>query len=271
MNALYYKMIDTGSRRAKSTLVLIGGYTADLNLWRPLIREMKSHNADMHVLAIDNLGAGQSPQPSELYTTREMARDVCACLDRLGVVNAVVLGHSMGSAIAQHIALCCPRRVAHLLLVSSFARLDKVASKFLQARYELMAANIDKALVAKASMPSLFGNRFLEDDENVRLGIQRVIENPQTAEGMRGQLHACVTHDTVEALSGITCRTKVIYGDRDVLIHPAHSELLHRRIAGSKLVCLPDCGHMVPLESPRDLCEQVLASTYPASDLALVN
>ncbi len=269
MNALYYKLIDTGPQRTDNTLVLIGGYTSDLNLWHPLIKEIKKENVSMHVLAIDNLGAGRSPQPKGLYTTREMAKDVCACMDQLGIERATILGHSMGSAIAQHIALHCPCRVGHLFLISSFARLDTVAVKFLEGRYELLAHGVDRELVAKACLASLFGNRYLENEENIRTGIQRVIENPQTAEGMRGQLHACKTHDTVKSVSGISCRTTIVLGGRDVLIHPEHSEFLHERIAGSKLVRLEEYGHMLPLECPRALCEQVLSSTYPAADMAL--
>ncbi len=235
------------------------------------MKEIKSTNVSMHILTIDNLGAGRSPQPRELYTTREMAKSVCACLDKLDIVNAIVLGHSMGSAIAQHIALCCPKRVRRLFLVSSFAKLDTVAARFLQARYELMAAHVEKALVAKASMPSLFGNRFLENEDNVALGIQRVIENPQTPNGMKGQLNACITHNTLKSISDIQCDTTIIVGTRDVLIHPEHSTVLHERIPGSELISLEDYGHMLPLECPEKLCRHLVSSDTRIPELTYID
>ena len=72
--------------------------------------------AEFDVVALDNRGAGQSDAPDRSFTLADMADDVVALMDELGVRTAHICGASMGGMIAQELALRHPERVLTLQL-----------------------------------------------------------------------------------------------------------------------------------------------------------
>lgn len=207
----------------------------------------------MPAIFIDNLGSGKSPQPEGEYTTQLMSKKILELFDFLKIKNLVLIGHSLGGAIAQQIAITNCYIVNQLFLISSFAKVDSVCRQFLTSRYELMLAGISKELIAKVSIPTIFANEYLNDVNNLELAINRVINNPQGLNGMYGQLTACLEHDTLNTINKIRCSTTIITGDSDILVNKKHSELMHQLIPKSKFIALDDCGHMIQLEKPNHL------------------
>ena len=75
------------------------------------------------MLAIDNRGSGCSSKPEcEAYSIADMAADVIALLDALGIERAHVNGISMGGAVAQYLAIHYPERVKSVILTNTFPR-----------------------------------------------------------------------------------------------------------------------------------------------------
>src|SRR5262245_37164028 len=74
------------------------------------------------LVLVDNRDAGESGEASAPYGLGEMATDALGVMDALGIERFHVMGASMGGAIAQHLALQAPTRVASLVLASTWAR-----------------------------------------------------------------------------------------------------------------------------------------------------
>ncbi|MCG8419715.1 MAG: alpha/beta hydrolase, partial [Proteobacteria bacterium] len=72
---------------------------------------------DLRVVAPSQRGHGDSGHPAGGYGVDDFAADAIALLDALGIERAAVVGHSMGSFIAQQVALRAPQRVTHLILI----------------------------------------------------------------------------------------------------------------------------------------------------------
>src|SRR5258708_4370380 len=106
---IYYRT--SGPRRAEP-LVLIMGLGWDMTGWQLLM----PHLADYRVLRIDNRGTGRSDKPDRPYSVRQMALDVIRCMNATGVDSAHVYGASLGSMIAQELALSYPERARTLIL-----------------------------------------------------------------------------------------------------------------------------------------------------------
>lgn len=254
---LNYKIYHKSNDIDASWFVFLAGFTGTYETWNMLCDKiLEKHN--ISILLIDNLGAGKSSQPSGEYTTVIMAEKVFEVIIELKLNNITLVGHSLGGAIAQQIAINNPKIIKNLILLSSFAKLDFIAQHFLISRYELSKANVDKNLIAKAAIPSIFGNEFLTNESNIKLAIQRVVDNPQTLDGMFGQLSACLSHDTTKIIQEINCPTKIISGANDILVAPNHSTLLNLLIPKSSLCFIPNCGHMIQLEKPNELLAMLI-------------
>jgi pimeloyl-ACP methyl ester carboxylesterase len=192
------------------------------------------------VIAVDLPGHGDSPGPAR-RAVADYARDLLAFLDALGLARAVVIGHSMGGAIALSLALDSPDRVAGIGLVSTGARL-RVTPAILQATadpatfsaaVEVMA---DWSFGAEAS-PAL----RTEFGEGLR-GLPAAV--------VHGDFCACDAFDVRERLGEIRLPTVVVCGDADRSTPPRYSEFLKANIVGARLTIIPGAGHMLALEAP---------------------
>src|ERR1700716_2605767 len=93
-------------------LVLIMGLGWDMTGWELLM----PHLAEYRVLRLDNRGTGRSDKPDRPYSIRQMALDVIRCMNAAGIESAHIYGASLGSMIAQEVALDYPARVGSLVL-----------------------------------------------------------------------------------------------------------------------------------------------------------
>lgn len=108
---LYYERHGERGER----LLLVHGFTGDVTDWRHQVAEFsRTHRVLMH----DNRGHGRSAAPSgdEAYSIARMADDALAMATHAGFERFHLLGHSMGGAIAQEMALRAPQRLLSLTL-----------------------------------------------------------------------------------------------------------------------------------------------------------
>jgi len=95
-------------------VVLLHGLCGDLAFWHPAI--VASLAKDHRVTRMDLRGHGYSGRPSSGYTTRDLAGDLAALLDSLGIARASLVGHSFGGAVALHFAALHPERTESVVL-----------------------------------------------------------------------------------------------------------------------------------------------------------
>jgi pimeloyl-ACP methyl ester carboxylesterase len=109
-----YKQLGNGSI---TPIVLIAGGGMTMDMWNPtLLKELSSNQT---VIIFDNRGAGESTKGTEEYSITQLANDTSGLLDALKIGKADILGYSMGSFIAQELALMYPNRVDSLILYAS--------------------------------------------------------------------------------------------------------------------------------------------------------
>src|SRR6476660_9398247 len=86
-------------------LILIMGLGAPGSRW---MDHVAAYEKRFRCFLIDNRGAGDPDKPDGPYTTKMMADDTAGLMQALGIENARIAGISMGSAIAQELALSYP-------------------------------------------------------------------------------------------------------------------------------------------------------------------
>jgi pimeloyl-ACP methyl ester carboxylesterase len=163
------------------------------------------------------------------------------------VPNPIIVGHSMGGAIAIEYALRHPD-LAGLGLVGTGARL-KVRPEFLSlilTDYEEACRHIASWSVSPTCEPIII-KRIA--DEMLKIDSKVTYED----------FMACDRFDRMNDVGRIQCRTLIVCGTDDRLTPPKYSQYLHDKIRNSKLMVIPEAGHAVMLEKSR-LFNEVLES-----------
>jgi pimeloyl-ACP methyl ester carboxylesterase len=179
-----------------------------------------------------------------------MTTDTTSLMDHLGHRTAVVMGVSMGGAIAQRVALEHPDRVSGLVLAMTWARpLEFMRRQNAIARI-LVNAGGPGALV-EATLVRMFTPRFFEIGQE---SIDRMVDvfreggdEMATEQVLLGQLDALDKHDVLAELPRISCPTLVIGGEMDVMVPGFASEEIAATIPGAELAMFRT-GHGLMIE-----------------------
>jgi pimeloyl-ACP methyl ester carboxylesterase len=238
---------DTGSG---DPIVFICGLSADLQVWRFQVPELgKTHR----VITYDNRGAGRSDAPDEPYAIAQMADDLVALLDHLGVDRAAIAGWSMGGVIAQTLALAHPQRVARLLLLGSFAAPDGYLAAAISNWVNVRRSNMSYEQVVRHVARLVYSPALANKPQAYEAFIQAMLSNPfrQTEHGFFRQAAALLAYAAPDRLGELAAPTTVLVGEHDQLTPPYLSMKLAQAIPGARLQVLP-AGHSGFVERPDD-------------------
>lgn len=236
-------------------LLLISGLSAQRPFWglaRPLLSAFT-------VIAFDNRDIGASGLAGGPYTVADMARDARCVLDAAGIAKAHVVGHSMGGAIAQELAIAAPERVDRLVLANSYARQDLYSREALRLIGDLRR-QLDDELVFGAALTSFVIGAHTLRHNSLYGFVQAALDAGlrQDKAAFLRQLDACLQADTFDRLYTITAPTLVLYADGDRLFSSAMArEIVSGLPAGAGLDEIVDSGHCPMVEQPEAFAEVV--------------
>jgi pimeloyl-ACP methyl ester carboxylesterase len=233
----------TANRRPSDSpalLLLHGAGGSRLN-WPPELHRLGG--ATVYTLDLPSHGRSEGQGRD---TVTGYAEDVLAFFDAVGIERAVVVGHSMGGAIALTMALDSPERVAGLVLIATGARL-RVAPSILERIPTDFEAALD-IITRYAWAPEV-------SSELVDLGREHLREAGPDV--LLGDLTACDRFDVMERLGEIDVPTLVLSGSADRLAPVKYARYLADHISSAQIVIIEGAGHMVMLERPTEVAEAV--------------
>jgi pimeloyl-ACP methyl ester carboxylesterase len=196
-------------------------------------------------IIIELPGHGKSGGGGEQEIGR-YAEHVHAFLKAMGLLKISLVGHSMGGAIVQTLALTHPELIHKIVLVGTGARL-RVYPGILNGIKDHFEESVPKivrfAFSRKAST------------DLIAKGTSNMIKcRPEV---LYGDFSACDRFDLMREVEKIDLTTLILSGEEDEMTPVKYSQFLHDRIKGSKMEILPDAGHMVMMESPQAFNEKV--------------
>lgn len=231
-------------------MVFVHGLLASSATWQEVLVPA---SAGRPAIAVDLPGFGCSdrPWPSD-YSVDGTARALLTYLDARGISRAALVGNSLGGAIAMLIAAENPERVTHLVLA---------APATAEARIKwpvgmLRARRLGEAALATARRPFVaYGLRHWLFADGARVTDHAIDDAwlPLTVPGTRRAALAAIRSDRSRfhgLEERIRVRTLIVWGARDRLLSVGDGSRLAARIAGSRLVVLPDAGHLPQREQP---------------------
>ena len=205
--------------------------------WR---RQLDALGTDHSGLAPDLPGHGRSTGLDGLASIEAYGDFVGAFSAALGLRPAVLVGRSMGGAVALTVAARHPARVQALVLVCTAAQFTFPP--------ERLATHRD---VVRGRLPQQFTTETFSPATGLDVMREAWTEQVKTDPRVRyTDLLACEAFDARPLLAGIRVPTLVVAGADDGVTPVACSEALARGIVGARLEVIPQAGHQAPLEQP---------------------
>ena len=262
--------LETGSPQAPP-VVFLHGFPTHAFLWRHVLHDLAG---EIRGLAPDLLGLGDTVvSPYEDFSAPMQAEIVLEWLDKMGVDEAVLVGHEQGGAVAQQVVANHPERVSALVLVDSVAYDNWPIPAAAQVMRLARTPGLDTVVYAldlprRVAHNARLGFRRAVHDKSLITGdvIEEYLRPVSTVEGReRGRrfLLAGDNRYTLEAVPGLRAFDKparVVWGADDAYFSPSWGQRLVAELAGAdRLDLVPFCGHLVPEERPAEVAAAVRA------------
>jgi pimeloyl-ACP methyl ester carboxylesterase len=233
--------IESGPAQAP-VILLIHGYTDSARDWQPLEPYL---NSRFRLIMVDLRGHGASSQPDCCYTRFDLAYDLHLLLEQLHIERADVVGHSLGSLVAQTLAELWPERTRKLILISSTGTSFGTGTWLTDVQRLTDPISPDSAFMRSwwqqsiAINPESFSEQQRRDAAAIPARIWKAIAD-----------QSLVGVDLAPMLDRIHAPTLLIWGGRDSLVSAEGRERLHNGIAASRAKVFATLGHDLFWEAP---------------------
>jgi non-heme chloroperoxidase len=229
-------------------------------IWIPVARRLVE--SGHRVVLYDQRGHGASSRGTAPLSIETLADDLAAVLEARHVDDAVLAGHSMGGMTIMALATYHPdvlvaRARAIVLVATAAADLGSGPPGA-----ERVAAGLIASPAISMALRSPAGQRFVRgvfgvDPVRAHMDLTRRLFAETAPQVRAGFLSAMTTMNLLEGIATIGIPTTVVIGSLDRLTHPTRSDQMVAAVSGARLVTLPGRGHMLPLEDPEAITEEI--------------
>jgi pimeloyl-ACP methyl ester carboxylesterase len=230
-------------------VILLHGYT---DSGFTFSRALPHFDPSWRVYIPDQRGHGDSERPAGGYTFPDFVADVIAFMDAKGIRRATLVGHSMGSIVAQGVALAAPERIDRLVLVGSATTVrNEVVEEFRQAVEKLSDpvpeefAREFQVSCVHHPVPNEFMDRIVAQSRKAPARVWKAV--------VAGMLAG----DYKARLSDIRTPTLIIWGDRDAFFLRAEQDSLAAALPNAVLKVYPETGHCPNWERPEQFAQDL--------------
>jgi len=228
-------------------LMLGHSLTFDSAMWEAASGQLSDR---FRVLRVDLPGHGASGHPYRDYTLEEMADDLAAVLDHLGIDRCGYAGHSMGGMVGMRFALAHPARVASLaLLNTSAAEQEQPMRDLFHQVNESSRGKPSDAQTVKFVMGLMFSGGFMVEQPDKVAPFEQLLFEPTDGEGVYWAARGVIFRTNVlDRLSSLDLPTLVITSDGDTSVPTSHSQAIASSMTCAELINLGGAGHLTPIE-----------------------
>jgi pimeloyl-ACP methyl ester carboxylesterase len=249
---LYYAA-HRSREREPLPIVLIHGAGGNHLFWPPALRRL-SPWAATYLPDLPGHGRSAGPGFNSVEAFADVVQQMCHLLY---LTNVVVIGHSMGGAVALAIALRWPDLCHSLVLLNSAAKFD-VPRAILHALAEERERAIE-LIIEHAFSPEFSDDSMSAPGPVVEAARRMMLELPLTT--LRDDYLACHEFDVTDQLDHIEVPTLIVCATGDALTPLRDQYALAEQIPGSRLALIANAGHAAPLTHAQEVRREILAFT----------
>lgn len=234
-------------------VIFLHGVTDSWRSFEPVLRRLPP---SMRAFALSQRGHGGSSHPATGYRYRDFSEDVRGFMDAMGLSSAVIVGHSMGSLVAQRLAVDHPDRIRGLVLVGAFATIhgNQGIADFVETTIRPLTDPIppdfarewQESTTARPIDPGLLDTVVRET-----LKVPARVWH-QTFDGF------LATPDFSGDLRRVAAPALVVWGDQDTYASRGDQDVLAAAIPVVRRVTLEGVGHAVHWEVPDRFVAELL-------------
>jgi pimeloyl-ACP methyl ester carboxylesterase len=212
------------------------------------------------VIRPDLPGSARSALPAQALSIQSYVESMEALLADLGIETVHVMAHSMGTMVAQHLAVRNPGLVKSLALFGPMVAPPEPARPNILAR--AAAARGGVAAIQEIADAIVKGatSRETKELQPAVLALVRESVMRQSPEGYAQSCEALANAHSA-AIERVKVPTLLVTGDQDGVAPPANVDAMAARIGGSRRVVFEGCGHWTTFEKPQR-CMQELEAFY---------
>jgi pimeloyl-ACP methyl ester carboxylesterase len=230
-------------------IILLHGYT---DSWFSFSRVLPNLDQSYHVYILDQLGHGDSERPRSGYTFPDFAADVIAFMDAKGIMRATLVGHSMGSFVAQGVALAAPERVERLVLIGSATTVRNQTVLEFQEAVENLGEPVPAEFAREFQvstvhqpLPNEFMDRVVTESRKLQARVWKAV------------LAGMLAGDYKARLGDIRTPALIVWGDRDTFFLRAEEDALAATLPNAVLKVYPETGHCPNWERPEQFAQDL--------------
>ena len=230
-------------------IILLHGYGDSWFSYSPILPLL---DKKYRIYIPDQRGHGDSDRPRDGYALKQFAADVVAFMDAMNVKEATIVGHSMGSFIAQHVASQVPNRVTKLVLIGSATKIRNNVVKGLQQEINALTDPLPEKFVrdfqtsvAFKPLPPEFLDGIVRESMKLPARVWRDVMTQMVAP--EGEVE----------LGKIKSPTLIIWGDKENIFPRSEQDSLMAALRNAVLKVYPDTGHAPTWERPERVAKDL--------------
>lgn len=233
-------------------IVLSNGVMMSTASWAGQKEALSKNN---RLVLYDCRGMWQSSHPEGPYSMEEHAEDLKGLMDVLSIEKAHIAGISYGSEVSMMFALLFPERTKSLIVIDGVSYVDPfLKAQSLPWLRSAEMGNYD--LLMETSVHLNFSKPYFEKYEKILTDSSRM--KSLNLSSFIELMKVFYNFDIRMQLKDIKVPTLVIVAEHDLIKTVAHAEIIYKNIPKAEWLIIPDSGHAVCIEKPKELNTAIL-------------
>jgi pimeloyl-ACP methyl ester carboxylesterase len=229
---------------AGTPVLLLHGYTDSWRSFEPVLPHLPE---SLRAIALSQRGHGDADRPAAGYRAADLAADLAAFADTLGLGPAIVVGNSMGAQVAQRFAIDHPQRTLGLVLIGAFTTLrgNSAVQALWDGAVSTLTDPVDSGFVREFQesmlarpVPAAFVDTVVRESLKVPARVWRA--------ALEGQME----DDATPELGRVAAPALILWGDKDTIAPREDQEVLAAAIPDARLEVCAGAGHAPHWEEP---------------------